>query len=177
MLGGFAALAGTDGAHAASAPDQAAGTIEKDGHIKLGQKMPAISVEETSGEKFSIAAAKGKVIVVNFWATWCGPCQLEMPRLEKEIWQKYRSAEFAMVAIGREETKETVTAFQAKHREYTFPMAYDPRRASYALFADSGIPRTYVVDRKGNIVYQSLGYDPQDIPALDQAIQKALAGK
>lgn len=147
-------------------------------HTKVGDKMPAISVQETSGATFSLASEKGKVVVVNFWATWCGPCQVEMPRLEKEIWQKYKSSrDFSMVAIAREQSKETVSEFQQKHPAYTFPLAYDPHRAVYSLFADSGIPRTYVVDRRGKIVFQSVGYDADGFGSLDEAIQKALATK
>lgn len=147
-------------------------------HTKVGDKMPAISVQETSGATFSLASEKGKVVVVNFWATWCGPCQVEMPRLEKEIWEKYKSSpDFAMVAIAREQSKETVSEFQLKHPTYTFPLAYDPHRLVYAKFADSGIPRTYVVDRHGKIVFQSVGYDADGFGSLDEAIHKALAEK
>ncbi len=139
--------------------------------------MPPISVQELSGNTFSLADEKGKVVVVNFWATWCGPCQVEMPRLEKEIWQKYKSSSFAFVAIAREQTKDTVASFQRTHSAYTFPLAYDPQRSTYSLFADSGIPRTYVVDRHGTIVFQSVGYSPEDFSRLDLAIQQALAAK
>jgi peroxiredoxin len=165
LLSGAAAKAGGD-----DNSDTAA-------HTRVGDRMPAVSVQETSGGAFSLASEKGKVVVVNFWATWCGPCQLEMPRLEKEIWEKYKSSpDFAMVAIAREQTKETVSDFQ-QHHPFTFPLAYDPHRSTYALFADSGIPRTYVVDRSGKIVYQSVGYVPEGIVSLDKAIQNALAAK
>lgn len=144
---------------------------------KLGDRMPAISVQELSGGTFSMAQEHRKVVVVNFWATWCGPCQLEMPRLQKEIWDTYKSRpDFAMVAIAREQTKDVVAEFQ-QHHSYTFPLAYDPDRSTYKLFADAGIPRTYVVDRHGRIVFQSVGYDPADFDVLSKAIQKALAAK
>lgn len=146
-------------------------------HTKIGEKMPAFSVHEISGPTFSTARERGKVVVVNFWATWCGPCQVEMPKLETDIWDKYKSnPQFAMVAIAREQTKDVVAKFQ-QHHPYTFPLAYDPDRSVYKQFADLGIPRTYVVGKHGRIVFQSVGYDMSGLASLDKAIQKALSAK
>lgn len=155
-------------------PQQAAPSFTP--HTKVGQRMPAFTVKEISGKNFSMTHERGKVVVVNFWATWCPPCRVEMPKLEQEIWEKYKTnPHFAMVAIARQQSEATIADFAKTHAQFTYPLAYDPDRKVYAKFADAGIPRSYVVDKHGKIVFQSLGYQTGDIVKLNRAVQKALA--
>jgi len=148
---------------------------DPDAHTKVGDKMPTITVDRSTGDVFSLNDQAGKVVLINFWATWCGPCQIEMPELEKQIWQKYKtSPDFTFIAIAREQDKDTVLGFQRSHPRLTFPLAWDPTRKTYALLASGGIPRTYVVDRHGMIAYQGVGYGPGVIADIDHAIQRAL---
>ena len=143
-------------------------------HTKVGDAMPAFTVTDSDGKAFSMASQRGKVVLVNFWATWCGPCKLEIPRLEKEIWQHYKgNSKFAMVAVAREQTNDDIAPFEKKNG-FTFPIASDPKRTTYQVFADSGIPRSYVVDAKGKILFQTVGYCAADFDGLKQAVDTAL---
>lgn len=143
-------------------------------HLKAGQPMPSFTVTDIAGQQIKMGDLKGKVVLVNFWATWCPPCRAEMPRLQKEIWEKYKSDKFTMVGIAREQSLAEIKAFRNR-QGYTYPLAADPHRKIYKLFADAGIPRNYVVGPDGRIVFQSVGYSPDEFEKLKQVIQQQLA--
>jgi peroxiredoxin len=146
-------------------------------YVKVGGKIPQFSVTMLDGKRFDTAQTKGKVLVLNLWATWCGPCKQEMPRLEKEIWKiSGASPDLAMVAIAREETNEKIAPFR-KQNGYTLPMAADPDRGIFKLFASAGIPRTYLVGRDGTILYQSLGYNESEFNKLKTVLEAEIRKK
>ena len=143
-------------------------------YTKVGQKIPAFSITDTAGKNTGTNELKGKVALVNFWATWCAPCRTELPRLEKEVWLKFRSDDFAMVAIAREQFEKEITRFRDKVG-FTFPIASDQNKEIYNLFGNAGIPRSYVVGPDGTILFQSSGYIEAEFDRMVKIIESELS--
>lgn len=158
-----------------AAPQDCRSSDKPESRTKEGQLLPPFHVTDISGKEFSLNALKGKVVLLNFWATWCAPCRQEMPRLQKEIWLKYQtSPKFAMIAIAREQTRNEIDDFR-EQSGFTFPMAPDPKRSTYKLFADAGIPRSYVISPTGKILFQTEGYCPADFDQMEHLVQQQLS--
>ena len=148
-------------------------TPEETTLTQVGQMAPDFVVSTLDGGAFSLSANRGKVVLINWFATWCGPCIEEMPHLEKEVWARFKGDDFAMVSVAREETLQVVKPFVEKHGA-TWPFALDPHRKVFAAYAEAFIPRNYVIDREGRIVFQSQGFEKDDFEAMIDLIAREL---
>ena len=138
-----------------------------------GDQAPSFTLTNTDGREFVLDDHRGKVVLVNFFATWCGSCLRELPHVQ-EIWDKHQdNSRFALIVIGREETNDILNDFRSKHG-YTFQMAPDPERSAYSLYAAELIPRTYLIDPDGKICFSSVGFDETDLAALKSEVVKQL---
>jgi peroxiredoxin len=142
----------------------------------VGRKAPWFAAVDRNGQPIGTASLRGRVVVVNVWATWCRPCREEMPRIEREVWQRFRP-DVAVVAFAQGEGLAIVEEFN-RHANLTFALVPDPRSEVARRFGgDDAIPRTYVIDRSGTIVYQALGYGEKGFAEVVSAVQRAVAEK
>lgn len=140
----------------------------------VGQTVPEFTALDQHGQDAGTAALRGRVAVLNVWATWCQPCREELPRVEREIWQRFRP-EVAVVAVARNESAAKLRAFN-ESAKLTFALVADPKGSISNHFGgNDAIPRTYVIDRKGVIVYQTIGYSEKEFGDVVAAVQRAMA--
>jgi peroxiredoxin len=141
--------------------------------INQGDKAPDFTVEMFNGEKITLSQLKGKVVLINFWATWCPPCRQELTHVQKEIIDHFKGQDFVFLPISRGEKKSVVEAFREK-TGYTFPMGLDPTQEIFKKYASNYIPRNFVVGKDGKVIYVSVGFEPAEFANMIKAIEAAL---
>ena len=141
---------------------------------KVGDPASAFEFTTLDGTKITPENTKGKVVLLNFFATWCGPCRSELPHLA-EAYQKLKDDDrVAVVSVGREHTKEELTKFK-EETKLDLPFAPDPERKMYSKFATKWIPRTYVIGPDGTIALQETGFDQERFKKMLDLIDEKLA--
>ncbi|MBN2736374.1 MAG: TlpA family protein disulfide reductase [Spirochaetales bacterium] len=125
-------------------------------------------LKNLKGQPVKLSDQKGKVVLLNFWATWCGPCRSEMPSMEK-LYQKYRSSGFEILAVDLQEAAETVSEF-AKEQGYSFPILLDTTGEQAQAYGARGIPTSYLIDKQGYIVAGIVGATEWFTPSVEKAM-------
>jgi len=116
---------------------------------------PDFSIKDIDGSVHTLSAYRGKVVIVNFWATWCPPCREEMPSMER-AWEKLRHEDIVMLAINVGEDEDTIFQFTADY-PVEFPLLLDRESAVIGSWPVRGLPTTFVIDPQGKIVYRAIG--------------------
>lgn len=141
------------------------GAVDGEDLRKLGflvpeafEEAPAFTTTDAAGNKVASEDYRGKVVLLNFWATWCPPCRLEMPDMER-LYQEFRGQGLEVVAMNFMETAEEVTAF-AEEQKLTYPMLLDPRSEVAGQYGVMRLPETVLIGRGGEVLGKSIGFKP-----------------
>lgn len=140
--------------------------------INAGDIAPDFTVEMLDGSKVTLSALQGKPTLLIFWATWCPPCRLELSKLQEHIIDRYGD-KINVLPISRGEERTKVEEYISK-MGYTFAVGLDGDQCIYRKYATNYIPRCFVIDAKGKVLYSGVGYDEAIAKEVEQNIEKAL---
>jgi peroxiredoxin len=144
--------------------------------VKTGDKAPDFSLKTTDNKDIKLSDLRGKIVMLQFTASWCGVCRKEMPFIERDIWQKYKNNKrFALYGIDRDEPVDTVLNF-VKKTGVTYPMLLDPGADVFALYADreAGITRNVLINEEGKIMMLTRLYNEEEFASLCKKIDELL---
>jgi len=144
--------------------------------VQVGDMAPEFTITTTTGETVKLSDLRGRIVMLQFTASWCVVCRREMPFIERDIWLKHKdNANFALYGIDRDEPLETVREF-AVQAGITYPLALDPGADIFALYADrsAGITRNVIVDSEGKIAFLTRLYDEEEFAAMCRKIDELL---
>jgi thiol-disulfide isomerase/thioredoxin len=146
---------------------------------KLGYNLTAITestpapdftLEDIDAKKISLKDYRGKVVMLNFWATWCPPCRREMPSMER-LHQDLKDKDFVVLAVNQMEDIDQIFAFTGElELEPTFAILYDRDSKVSRAYSVMGLPTTYLIDKKGNIRFRAIGGREFDHPVVKEQI-------
>ncbi len=146
--------------------------------VKVGETAPDFTVGETGGKAYRLSDLRGKIVMLQFTASWCSVCRTEMPFIENEIWQEKKNEDLVVIGIDRDEPLETVLKFK-KDMAVTYPLALDPGAEIFGLFAltEAGVTRNVIIDRSGKIIFLTRLFDRQEFDQMKKIIFTELATK
>lgn len=123
-----------------------------------GKQAPDFALKSSSGENLRLSEYRGDVVMINFWATWCGPCRQEMPLLD-ELYERYERVGFNLLGVNIDDDSRRAMEM-IEELGVDFPVLFDVRKEVSRLYEVDAMPVTVLVDREGNVRYVHLGYKP-----------------
>jgi peroxiredoxin len=151
--------------------------VYDDGYlVRVGDKAPDFTIREDGGKTYRLSDLKGKVVMLQFTASWCSVCRTEMPFIEKEIWQAKKDAGLIVIGIDRDEPIQKVSQFK-KDIKITYPLSLDPGADIFGLFAqkEAGVTRNVILDRTGKIIFLTRLYKEDEFARMKDRIFAELA--
>jgi len=142
--------------------------------VKVGDTAPDFSFATENGQTKKLSELKGKVVWINFFATWCGPCRQELPHLQKEVYDKLKSNKnFELIILGREHSWAEINKFTTDNK-YNMPFYPDAGRKIFSLYAKQNIPRNFVIGKDGKIAVTSIGFEKKEFDGIVAKVNEML---
>ena len=161
----MAAVAGVDGVSAQDMLPVAGRSV-----VKLGEPAPDFQLQDLDGRFVKLSDLRGKVVLLNFWATWCGPCRVEMPAME-ELYRMFPRKDFEILAVSTDAEGMSITRpFQKKNR-LTFPILHDSDYRVGVTYGARSLPMTFMIDRQGVVRHQIFGARDWGASEAQQLVQ------
>lgn len=150
--------------------DEAKGYI-----VKVGDIAPDFEMNLLNGQKVKLSELKGKLVMLQFTASWCGVCRKEMPFIENEIWQEHKDNDFALFALDLDEPKEKAEALIAA-TGITYPIALDAEGKIFTKYAlkESGVTRNVIVNKEGEIIFLTRLFNREEFNEMKKVIEAEL---
>ena len=140
------------------------------GVVKPGEQAPNFQLRDMDGQIVSLSDLRGKVVLVNFWATWCGPCRVEMPAMER-LYRTYDRKDFEILAVSTDAQGAAVTRPFQQENHLTFPILHDADFRVGLSYGARTLPMTFMVDRQGIVRQHIFGARDWEAPEAHQLIQ------
>lgn len=146
--------------------------------VKVGDMAPDFTINEAGGKSYKLSDLRGKVVMLQFTASWCSVCRKEMPYIEKDIWKAKKGSGLLVIGIDRDEPVDKVLQFK-KDIAISYPLALDPGADIFGLYAlkESGVTRNVIIDRTGKIIFLTRLFDETEFNSMKKVIFAELAKK
>jgi len=145
-------------------------------YLNINDTASEFTVQMIDGKKINLSDLKGKVVLINYWATWCAPCLMEFAEFPEKILERFKNEDFTLIAISIGESKEKVEQKMHKMKKYgvDFNVGIDPTKEIWDKYATGAIPKSFLIDQNGIIKYISIGNADGNVDKLATEIKKLL---
>ncbi len=141
-------------------------------HLKINEPAPSLTLPDRTGQTVELAEVckKNRLVMVNFWASWCGPCRMEMPQFEK-LYKAKKSEGLEILAVSVDEDPQKLSDYLARH-SFSFPILHDSKNTTAAAYGIEGLPTTVLLNSDGKVVYVYEGMQPHMDYQIDYQLKQ-----